>query len=253
MTRVDVLGVGFDPVDLDGAVTGTVALLAEKSPHLVITANVEMVMLSRRLPALRAALARASLVVADGVGVVWGSRQLGRPLPARVPGIDLADRLCRAAARRGWTVYLFGGRPGVAAEAGTRLRALYPGMTIVGTAGGYFSPDEEPGVVRAIRDARPMLLLAALGSPWQELWLDRHLADLGAGVAVGVGGTFDVWTGRARRAPRLMQTLGLEWCYRLVRQPTRFLRQLAIPHFMALVYLRRLETISRRLRVSARQ
>jgi N-acetylglucosaminyldiphosphoundecaprenol N-acetyl-beta-D-mannosaminyltransferase len=232
-------------------VNATVAFLSEKTAHLVITANVELVMLARRLPVVQAALARASLVIADGVGVVWGSRQLGRPLPARVPGIEMAGRLCREAARRGWTVYLLGGRPGVAAEAGARLREWYPGIAIVGAADGYFGPAEETAVVRAIREAHPTLLLAALGSPRQELWLDHHLAALGVGVAMGVGGTLDVWTGRARRAPHLLQTLGLEWCYRLIRQPSRFLRQLAIPHFMTLVSLDRLRALCRRLRVNA--
>lgn len=246
MNRIDIFGVGFDPVDLDGAVAAVVRLLGTAGPHLLVTANVEMVMKARRAPDLRAVLARASLVVADGVGVVWGARQLGRPLPGRVPGVELAGRLCREAARRGWRVYLLGGRPGVAGAAAARLREWYPEIAVAGTADGYFAPADVPAVVQAVRDARPTLLLAALGSPRQELWLDRHLHALGVPLAIGVGGTLDVWTGRARRAPRLMQTLGLEWCYRLISQPRRFFRQLAIPHFMALVYLRQLRTVFRR-------
>ena len=246
MSRVDVLGVGFDPVDMTGAVDAILALLKVPGPHLVITANVEMVMLARHTPEVQALLARASLVVADGMGVVWGARQLGRSLPGRVPGIDLAGRLCEEAARRGWRVYLLGGRPAVAAEAAARLRERHPRISIAGAADGYFAPAQEAAVIRAISDAQPTLLLAALGSPRQERWLDQHLPALGVRLAMGVGGTFDVWTGRARRAPGLLQRLGLEWGYRLIRQPSRFGRQLVIPHFMALVYARRLRARAQR-------
>ena len=250
MTRVEVLGVGFDPVDLSGAVERVAAFAADRTAHLVVTANVEMVVAARRAPDLRDILARAALVVADGVGVVWGSRQLGRPLPGRVPGIDLATRLCGEAARRGWRVYLLGGAPGVAAAAAARLRESHPRITIVGTGSGYFGSDEDRDVVQAIRDASPTLLLAGLGSPQQERWLSRHLEALGAPVAMGVGGTIDVWAGRARRAPRIMQALGLEWCYRLIRQPRRLGRQMAIPYFMAAVCRERLRTVSSRSRRS---
>jgi len=240
VSRIDILGVGFDPVDLDGAVARIVAMAAEPAPHLVVTANVELVMRARRAPDLQALLRRAGLVVADGVGVVWGSRQIGRPLPGRVPGIDLASRLCAEAARRGWRVFLLGGSPGVAADAATRLRALHPGISVAGATHGFFLPGDEAGVIRTIREAAPTVLMVGLGSPRQERWLDRHLAALAVPVAVGIGGTLDVWTGRAPRAPRIMQTLGLEWCYRLVRQPSRFGRQLAIPKFMAAIYLHRI-------------
>lgn len=239
MNRVDVLGVGFDPVDLDGAVGCIVALAREPGPHLVVTANVEMVMQARLAPDLREILHRAALVVADGVGVVWGARQLGRPLPGRVPGIDLAGRLCDEALRRRWRVCLVGGAPGVADAAAANLRLRHPGIDVPQVLPGYFGPEDDPAVVRAIREAAPTLLLAGLGSPRQERWLHRHLASLGVPVAIGVGGTLDVWAGRARRAPRIMRTLGLEWCYRLVRQPGRLGRQMAIPRFMAAVWLDR--------------
>ena len=245
MSRIDVLGVEFDPVDLRGAVERIVAFAGGRGPKFVITANVEMVMLARRTPEIRAILRRADLVVADGVGVVWGSRTLGRALPGRVPGIDLADRLCAEAARRGWRVYLLGGRPGVAAGAAARLAARHPGLIVAGTAEGYFAAGSDADVIRAVRDAAPTLLLAGLGAPRQERWLARHLGVLGAPVVMGIGGAMDVWTGRARRAPRLWQSLGLEWCYRLTREPRRFGRQLAIPHFMAVVYTERLRTIGR--------
>jgi N-acetylglucosaminyldiphosphoundecaprenol N-acetyl-beta-D-mannosaminyltransferase len=250
MRRIDILGVEFDAVDPDEAVQRITGFVSAPGPHVVVTANVEMVMLARHMPDVRRILGNASLVVADGVGVVWGSRQLGRPLPARVPGIDLADRLCREAARRGWRLYLLGGSPGVADAAAGQLRARFPGIVIAGTASGYFTPADEPRVIDAVRGAAPALLFAGLGFPRQERWLARHLDALAVPVAIGVGGTFDVWAGRSRRAPRIWQTLGLEWFYRLIREPRRLGRQLAIPHFMAIVYASRLRALAGGLRRS---
>jgi N-acetylglucosaminyldiphosphoundecaprenol N-acetyl-beta-D-mannosaminyltransferase len=237
--RIDIFGVAFDPVDLDGAVARAVQFAIAGRPSLVVTANTEMVMTARRDASLAALLAGAALVVADGVGVVWGSRYLGRPLPARVPGIELAERLLGEAARRRWRVYLLGGRPGIAEQAAARLRTLYPGLEIAGAAHGYFRPADEPAVVTAVHAAAPTVLLAGLGTPRQERWLARHLSALGAAIAMGIGGSLDVWAGRARRAPRLMQALGLEWLYRLAHEPRRLRRQLTIPHFMALVVAKR--------------
>ena len=159
-------------------------------------------MQARLAPDLREILHRAALVVADGVGVVWGARQLGRLLPGRVPGIDLAGRLCDEALRRRWRVCLVGGAPGVADAAAANLRLRHPGIDVRRALPGYFGPEDDPAVVRAVRDAAPTLLLAGLGSPRQERWLHRHLASLGAPVAIGVGGTLDVWAGRARRLAR---------------------------------------------------
>jgi N-acetylglucosaminyldiphosphoundecaprenol N-acetyl-beta-D-mannosaminyltransferase len=238
--RVDILGVGFDPVDLDAAAARAAALVEAGGPALVVTANTEMVMTARRAGDLARLLAAADLVVPDGVGVVWASRYLRQPLPARVPGIELAERLLAEAARRHWRVYLLGGHPGTADRAAARLREAYPGVEIAGCAHGYFAEAEEPGVIAAVRATAPAMLLAGLGAPRQERWLARHLAALGVPLAMGIGGSLDVWAGRARRAPRLMQTAGLEWLYRLAREPHRLRRQLTIPHFMALIVAVRL-------------
>jgi N-acetylglucosaminyldiphosphoundecaprenol N-acetyl-beta-D-mannosaminyltransferase len=239
VTRVDVLGVGFDPVDVDAAVEAAVAIAGEPGAHLIVTANVELVMRAREAHDLQDLLRRAALVVADGIGVVWGARYLGRALPGRVPGIDLAERLCGEAARRGWGVCLLGGAPGVAAEAASNVRRRYPEIHITAALQGYFGEEEEGDVLRTLRAASPALLLAGLGSPRQERWLDRHLASLGARIGLGVGGALDVWAGRVRRAPRAVQAVGLEWCYRLLRQPGRLPRQLAIPRFVAAVLIAR--------------
>lgn len=251
--RVDILGVGFDPVDLDGAASRVVRLVETGAPSLVVTANTEVVMTARHAADLAQLLAGAALVVADGVGVVWASRYLRRPLPARVPGIELAERLLVEAARRGWRVYLLGGRAGTAEEAASRLRVRYSGLEIVGSAHGFFTPADEPGVVAGIRAVRPALLFAGLGTPRQERWLARNLAALGVPAAMGIGGSLDVWAGRTPRAPRGMQTVGLEWLYRLAREPRRLRRQLTIPHFMGIIVLNRALDARRARREAAKR
>jgi N-acetylglucosaminyldiphosphoundecaprenol N-acetyl-beta-D-mannosaminyltransferase len=143
--RIDIFGVGFDPVDLDGAAARVVGLVEGARASLVVTANTEMVMTARRDAGLAALLAGAALVVADGVGVVWGSRYLGRPLPARVPGIELAERLLAEAARRRWRVYLLGGRPGVAEQAAARcIRNSRSPVLRTATSGRPRSPASSP-------------------------------------------------------------------------------------------------------------
>lgn len=239
--RVEVLGVGFDPLSADGALALAARWLSEDSGlHLVVTANPETVMKARRLPELAAAIRRADLVVADGVGVVWASRRLGRALPGRVPGIELAEGLLRHCAATGHPVFLLGGRPAaggrpaVAERAARALARRWPGLEVCGTWHGYFAPEEEPAVQEAVCRARPALLLCGMGCPRQELWLARHAAFLGGcgvRVAIGVGGALDVWAGEVRRAPALLRRAGLEWLWRLGQNPRRLGRQLQLVRF----------------------
>lgn len=239
--RVVVLGVSFDVVDLDGATAAVQRLAATPQPHLVVTANPEAVIAAQHDPALARAMAGASLVVADGIGVVWASRRSGRPLPARVPGIELLDRLLAEAAREAAPVFFLGGAPGVAEAAAIASAARHPGLVVAGTHHGFFRHDsgDEAAVVARIRAARSVYLFAGLGMPLQEKWLHRHLASSGVAVAMGVGGSLDVLSGRVPRAPRWIHRLHAEWLYRLLRQPSRWRRQLALLRFVTLVLRRR--------------
>lgn len=230
MERVWILGVPFDPVDLPGAVEAVERLLQDGRPHLVVTANPEAVMAARRDPELAAVIRTADLVVADGIGIVWASRHLRRPLPARVPGIELMEALCDRAARAGRGIYLLGGAPGVAERAAQTLVRRYPGLRIAGTHHGYFSNDA--AVVARIAASGAEFLFAGLGMPRQERWLGRHLDGLRVRVAMGVGGSLDVLAGRTPRAPGWVRRIHLEWLYRLARQPSRWRRQLALPLFV---------------------
>ncbi|MDR7612937.1 MAG: WecB/TagA/CpsF family glycosyltransferase [Armatimonadota bacterium] len=235
----ELLGVRVHHVTLDQAVERVAALIASGGPHQVVTVNGAMLVAAARDPAVRSILSQASLVVPDGVGVLVAARILGRPPFVRVPGVELAERLCAEAAAAGWRVFLLGAAPGVADDAAEALRRRYPGLQVAGVHHGYFS-DDAPVLVQ-IRAARPHVLLVALGFPRQEMWIARHRAALGVPVSMGVGGTLDVLAGRVRRAPTWMQRAGLEWAYRIAREPRRRWRTAAaLPHLMVLALKARL-------------
>lgn len=230
--RYEILGVAIDAVTLGEAVETAAGFIAAGGPHLVATANAEMVMTAGQDGELARILAAADLVVPDGAGVVWAARHLGHAVPERVAGFDLAQALLARAATEGWRVYLFGGAPGIAAKAAETAAARFPGLVVAGVRHGYFTADESAAIAADIRAAGPAILLAALGVPKQEKWLAANAATLGVPLSMGVGGTFDVMAGVAMRAPLWMQRAGLEWLYRLGSDPRRFRRMLALPRFV---------------------
>lgn len=231
-----VLGIGVDRVAMREALAVLEGFIRERVPRLVATANAEMVMLAQDDRELFGILNRADLVLADGAGVVWAARRLGPGVPERVAGYDLTQELLRRAAVAGFRVYWLGAAPGVAETAARLAAERFPGLVSVGVHDGYFRPDDAEIVTR-IRDANPDILLCALGVPKQEKWLSRNLQLLGVPVSIGVGGTFDVMAGLVKRAPLWMQRAGLEWSYRLIRQPSRLVRMLALPRFVLRVLL----------------
>ena len=233
MTRIQILGSGFDPVTMKEAQARLASYVVDGHPHLVITANPEMVMKARRDQLLAEIMERADMVVADGIGVVWASRTIGQPVPERIPGIELAEGLLNQAASEGWKVFLLGGEEGIADQAAEALQNTLPDLRIVGTHHGFFSStQEEQAIMEQITRAKPEILLAALGIPRQEKWLAAHLGTLKVPVAIGVGGSFNVWAGVDKRAPLWIRKINLEWLYRLVRQPWRAKRLLALPLFV---------------------
>jgi N-acetylglucosaminyldiphosphoundecaprenol N-acetyl-beta-D-mannosaminyltransferase len=222
---VDRVGPAAAVAMLERAATG------EAPSAYTVAINPEKIMRAARDPALRAAIEGAALRFPDGVGVVLASRLRGGGITARVTGIDLAAALLGRCAVQGWPVYLLGAAPGVAEAAAAAWRERLPDLPVAGARDGYFRGAEEE-VCAAIRTSGARVVLAALGSPAQELWLAAHLAHTGARLGVGVGGAFDVWAGRTARAPRAMRAIGLEWLYRLVKEPWRARRMLALPAFL---------------------
>ena len=229
--KTDVLGVAFDALTLTEAEERADALLRARKGGYIVTANPEIVLHSREDAAYAAAVNGADLVLADGVGDLYAARLLKTPLPERVAGSDLTPRLLSRLAERGGSVFLYGARPGVAERAGEALRSSCPGLRIAGTENGYIS--DETALFTALDKEQPDLLLLGLGVPRQELWMARNRQRTNA-VMIGVGGLLDVFAGDIPRAPEAWQRLGLEWLYRLLREPKRIKRMIRLPEILLL-------------------
>jgi|LSQX01.3.fsa_nt_gb N-acetylglucosaminyldiphosphoundecaprenol N-acetyl-beta-D-mannosaminyltransferase len=232
MEKVNILGVPVDNTDMKGALARVKELLAGEGVGTVYTPNSEMVVNAVKDREFMEILKYGDLVVPDGIGIVLASRIYGHPLPERVAGFDLMTRMLEllAGERRG--IFLFGGKPGIAEKAAANICKSYPGIRIMGTRNGYFKDEEVPAIVEGINSSRAEVLFVALGSPKQEKWIADHREGLKVKVAMGVGGSFDVLAGEAVRAPAFFRKAGLEWFYRLVTQPWRAVRMLALPVFI---------------------
>ncbi len=232
MTSLEILGCRVDAVDREEAVARIAALARDGRGALVVTLGVEMVMAAQHDAAFRTLVNGAALSVCDTIGILLASRVRGGALTERVTGVELVDALAaRSVHDADLRLFLLGGGEGTAARAAAALDARYPGVRIAGTRSGYFRPDESPVVAQLIKESGTTVLLAGLGSPKQERWIADFAASAGVGVGIGVGGSFDVFAGNVARAPRAIQRAGLEWAYRLMRQPSRWRRQLALPRF----------------------
>ena len=221
MTRVPIFNGHFDPIALPDAVEAVTAMIRSRTRGWVATVNVAILMMMRSDPRLQAFVDGATLIVADGQPIVLASRWIASALPERVAGIDLLEGLLARAAREQFGVYLLGARPAVVSAAAGRLRERWPGLRLCGTADGYFTLDEAPERARAVARSGADLLIVGMGVPRQEYFLDTYWEQLGAMVAIGVGGSLDVLAGLRPRAPRAMQRLGLEWLFRLAQEPRR--------------------------------
>lgn len=230
MSKIEILGIPFDNVTMDEAVDAAMELIAEKNAAYVVTPNPEIVMAVRENSALAEAVKQASLVLPDGIGIIYGGKILGTPLKERTPGIDFAARVMERLSQKGGSVFLFGAKPGVAELAGENLRSMFPGLVISGVSDGYFS-DDTP-IIEKINEASPDLLLVCLGSPKQEFWMEKNAANLSVGLMAGLGGSLDVFAGMVDRAPERWQKLGLEWLYRLLKEPRRIGRMMKLPKFV---------------------
>jgi N-acetylglucosaminyldiphosphoundecaprenol N-acetyl-beta-D-mannosaminyltransferase len=234
---MDVLGCRLDLVDADEATDRILALARNGGGAQVVTLGTEMVVLAQRDERFRGIVNACALSLCDTVGLLAVARRRGAQLADRVTGVELVERLCAAAASQGLPVYFLGGADGVAADAAGILEARFPGLPVAGVRSGYFTEQEVPSVIEAVRTSGAKLLFVGLGSPRQEFWLAEHLRETQCGAGVGVGGSFDVLGGRVARAPRLMRRIGLEWLYRLFKEPHRWKRQLALPYFVWLIAL----------------
>lgn len=238
MSRIDVMGVGFDDLTRDGAVALCKNLIEEHRSAYMVTPNPEIVMASWDDPALREAISNADLVIPDGIGVVKAAKILGTPLKERLPGIEIGEAILQYAAQSGKKVFLLGAKPGVADLAADKMREMFPGIDICGVNDGYFKDDA--AVIEKINAAKPDFLMVCLGFPKQEMWMAQNASKLDVGLMAGLGGSLDVFAGTVLRAPEKWQRMNAEWLYRCIKEPWRFKRIARLPLFILKVIAKRI-------------
>lgn len=236
--KTNVMGLQFDHVTMPEAIERAEELLASPGASYVVTPNAEMGYEALHDAQLRAILNGADLVLPDGAGVVLAAKLLRRPLPQKVAGVDFAAELISLLARTGRTLYLLGGKPGVAEQAAEKMREREPQLQICGVADGYFQSDDR--AIAAINEAKPDVLFVCLGAPKQEKFMAEHQKELAVRLMVGLGGTLDAFAGTVKRAPKWMIRCNLEWLYRLIKEPRRFKRMLRLPKYILAVLAERI-------------
>lgn len=243
--RCSILGVWTDNVSMDAAIGQVTSLVQRDAPSQVCFVNADCLNAACGDGAYRECLARARLVLPDGVGVLMASRISGHSLQQNVNGTDMFPRLCAQLAQEGRRMYLLGARPGIASKVREYVEAHYPGLVVAGVHDGYFDAAHERAVIEEVRAAHPDVLLVAMGAPRQDLWIRDHLHELGAHVAIGVGGLFDFYSFTVPRAPQWVREIGMEWAFRLVTEPRRLWKRYLIGNavFLARVALEQLHLV----------
>ena len=222
-----ILGLQFDDLTLEEATQAGAEFLSGTGFHYVVTPNPEFILAAETDLEFKTILNQADLVLPDGIGVVYSAKILGTPLKGRVPGIDFASNMLEVLNEKGGRLFLLGAKPGVAEQAGERILEQHPNIVLCGTQDGYFKNEQD--VVRKVADARPDLLFVCLGAPKQEKWIARWGMLTGAKLAIGLGGALDVFAGNVERAPEAWQKAGMEWAYRLKKEPQRIGRMARLP------------------------
>jgi N-acetylglucosaminyldiphosphoundecaprenol N-acetyl-beta-D-mannosaminyltransferase len=231
LSKASILGVRLDTLTKLEIFEALKSFFHSTRPHHVVTLNSLMILETETHPILRDICDDASLVIPESSGVSWAASYTGVGKIERIPGIDFALEACGMAAQLEVPIYLLGGGPGVVKKAAGFLTSVYPTLQISGMRDGYFTKEDEPSIIRDISASQARLVLVALGMPKQEFWIHEHMSVLPPAVYVGVGGSFDVWSGRIKRAPAWLISLGLEWFYRLKQEPFRWKRMARLPEF----------------------
>lgn len=229
---IPILGVPIHDVTTEETLALIDQFVRDGVPHQLCTVNPEFIMAAQHDTAFKQILNQSTLNLPDGIGVIWAARRLGQPLRERMAGSDLVGTLADRAQQTGWRIFLLGAAEGVAEQAALKLQKRYPQANIVGAYAGSPRVEEEAGIAARIRATQADILLVAYGAPKQDKWIARNMERTGVAVAMGIGGSLDFIVGTQKRAPRWLQRLGLEWLYRLVREPWRWRRQLALPRFV---------------------
>ena len=228
--KVSIYGISYDNVTLDEAAALAEELMTEEKNHIAVTPNAEIAYRAAKDEELGVTINSADMVVADGIGVVYASKIYGTPVKQKVAGVELGERVLKAAAASGDGVFFLGAKPGVAELAASKLSEKYDGLNFAGLRDGYFDNDEE--VINDINESGAKILFVCLGAPKQELWAAKYKDKLKVRLTLCLGGALDAYAGTVKRAPEIWIRLGLEWLYRLIKEPRRFVRMLALPKYM---------------------
>lgn len=232
---ISMLGVKVHRVDMAATLSAIRRWIAAGEARMIVTADASAVVIAQRDEEFKRIVNQADLVTPDGAGILLGSKWLGVPLDARVSGVDAAREICRMAAEEHFSVYFLGAAPGVAELAAQNMQSELAGLQVAGAHHGYFPPSEDAKIAAQIRASGAKALLVAMGIPRQEKLIHNYLNQMGVSVAIGVGGTFDVFSGRVSRAPGWMQRHGLEWAYRLAKNPRKASKVATLPRFVVMV------------------
>lgn len=227
-----IFGSPIDMVTLESAFERFKQLLDRSTFSFICTPNTEIIMTARKDDKLMEVLKSSDMNIPDGIGLVIASKIHKLGLIKRVTGIDLMGEILEFCDYSRKSIYIFGGKPGVAEMAGYNIKEKFPNIDIKGCRDGYFQEGEEKTIIENINELSPDILFVALGAPKQEKWIYKYRKDLNVKVALGVGGSIDIWAGTTKRAPKIFRVLGLEWFYRLIKEPWRFKRMMVLPKFM---------------------
>jgi N-acetylglucosaminyldiphosphoundecaprenol N-acetyl-beta-D-mannosaminyltransferase len=237
MDKVELFGCPVDSLNLDQTVRRIEGFIRAREPRRHSAVNAAKIVRMRKDERLRQIVGASDLVSADGQSVVWASRLLEKPLPERVTGIDLMQKLLQLAESRGYRVYLLGATEEVVIKLKEVLRRQHPGLNVVGWRNGYFSSREEEDVVEEINASGPHILFVGMSTPKKEYFLGKYQGKLRVPFCMGVGGSFDVLCGKSRRAPRFLRRVGLEWFYRFLQEPARLWKRYLVTNLLFLLYL----------------
>ena len=216
---VDILGIRVHKVDMPTTLDVIREFVASGIPHMIVTADASSIARAQSDEPFKDLINSADLVTPDGIGVLWGAEKLGTPLIERVSGVEIAEQMCKLSAESGFSIYFLGAAPGVAELAAQKMTEKYPGLKVAGTHDGYFQPSQDAEIVAEVKASGAQALLVAMGIPRQEKLIHDNMDKLGVSVAMGVGGSFDVFSGKVRRAPKFVQKLKIEWAYRFLQNP----------------------------------
>jgi N-acetylglucosaminyldiphosphoundecaprenol N-acetyl-beta-D-mannosaminyltransferase len=232
---IRLLGVRVHRVTMAMTLEAIRGFISSGRPHMIVTADASMIAMAQSDSELKEIVNAADLVTPDGSGLIKGAKILGTPLLERVSGVDICREICAMSAEMGFSIFFLGSEPGIAEAAAENLQKQFPGMHVAGVRHGFFKPDQDAEIVALVRESGASVLLAGMGIPRQEKWIKQYLNELGVCIAIGVGGSMDIFSGKVKRAPIWMQNHGLEWIFRLCQDPSKIKKVAILPKFLIMV------------------